>query len=78
MSAYFAPAFLGYLLGKCLRRKHPIFEICKLGFAVLGTFAVIWFPYLHSLEAFSEASVFFHLILHYVLSFFQRKQCFVI
>lgn len=51
MSAYFAPAIFGHLLGKCLRRKNPFLEVSKLGLVVLGTFAVIWWPYLHSQEA---------------------------
>ncbi|KAK6913498.1 Glycosyl transferase, ALG6/ALG8 [Dillenia turbinata] len=51
MSAYFAPAFFSYLLGKCLRRRYPLLEVTKLGLAVLGTFAVIWWPYLHSLDS---------------------------
>lgn len=51
MSMYFAPAFFGHLLGKCLKRKYPVVEIMKLGFVVLGTFALVWWPYLHSYEA---------------------------
>ncbi|KAL0332485.1 UNVERIFIED_CONTAM: putative dolichyl pyrophosphate Man9GlcNAc2 alpha-1,3-glucosyltransferase [Sesamum calycinum] len=51
MSAYYAPAFFGYLLGKSLRRKNPILEVLKLGFVVLGTFALVWWPYLHSMDA---------------------------
>ncbi|CAN1811985.1 Probable dolichyl pyrophosphate Man9GlcNAc2 alpha-1,3-glucosyltransferase [Linum perenne] len=51
MSAYFAPAFFSHLLGKCLRRKHPLLEISKLGLVVLGTFAIVWWPYLHSKDA---------------------------
>ncbi|KAK1578510.1 hypothetical protein Q3G72_030818 [Acer saccharum] len=51
MSAYFAPAFLSHLLGKCLRRKNPLLEVSKLGLVVIGTFAVIWWPYLHSTDA---------------------------
>ncbi|KAL3527055.1 hypothetical protein ACH5RR_011711 [Cinchona calisaya] len=54
MSAYFAPAFFSYLLGKCLRRKNPVIEVAKLGFAVLGTFAIVLCPYLYSTEAFFE------------------------
>ena len=50
MSMYFAPAFFGHLLGKCIKRKYPIVEIMKLGFVVLGTFALVWWPYLHSYE----------------------------
>ncbi|XP_044468997.1 probable dolichyl pyrophosphate Man9GlcNAc2 alpha-1,3-glucosyltransferase isoform X2 [Mangifera indica] len=51
MSAYFAPAFFGHLLGKCLRRKNPLLEVIKLGLVVIGTFAVVWWPYLHSADA---------------------------
>ncbi|KAK4490582.1 hypothetical protein RD792_001266 [Penstemon davidsonii] len=51
MSAYYAPAFFGYLLGKCLKRQNPILEILKLGLVVLGTFAVLWWPYLYSVDA---------------------------
>jgi hypothetical protein len=51
MSMYFAPAFFGHLLGKCMKRKYPIVEIMKLGFVVLGTFAIVWWPYLQSYEA---------------------------
>ncbi|XP_062086407.1 probable dolichyl pyrophosphate Man9GlcNAc2 alpha-1,3-glucosyltransferase [Humulus lupulus] len=51
MSAYFAPAFFSHLLGKCLKRSNPLFEVLKLGFVVLGTFSLIWWPYIHSMEA---------------------------
>jgi alpha-1,3-glucosyltransferase len=54
MSAYYAPAFFAHLLGKCLRRKNPIFEVTRLGLIVLGTFAVIWWPFLYSKEAILE------------------------
>lgn len=56
MSAYYAPAFFGYLLGKCLRRKNPVIEVAKLGLAVLGTFAVVWWPYLYSVDASLEVN----------------------
>ncbi|XP_010553919.1 PREDICTED: probable dolichyl pyrophosphate Man9GlcNAc2 alpha-1,3-glucosyltransferase [Tarenaya hassleriana] len=52
MSAYFAPAFFSHLLGKCLRRKHPILAVFKLGLAVIVTFVIVWWPYLHSLDDF--------------------------
>ncbi|XVF37657.1 hypothetical protein REPUB_Repub20aG0028500 [Reevesia pubescens] len=48
MSAYFAPAFFSYLLGKCLRNKKPLLQVSKLGLMVIGTFAIVWWPYLHS------------------------------
>ncbi|KAJ7975731.1 Alpha-1,3-glucosyltransferase [Quillaja saponaria] len=52
MSAYFAPAFFSHLLGKCLRRKNPLLEVSKLGLVVLGTFAAVWWPYVHSRDSF--------------------------
>ncbi|KDP32946.1 hypothetical protein JCGZ_12977 [Jatropha curcas] len=54
MSAYFAPAFFSHLLGNCLKRKNPVLEILKLGLVVLGTFAIVWWPYLHSRDAVLE------------------------
>ncbi|XP_020108916.1 probable dolichyl pyrophosphate Man9GlcNAc2 alpha-1,3-glucosyltransferase [Ananas comosus] len=54
MSLYFAPAFFSHLLGKCLKRRFPVIEVTKLGVVVLATFALVWWPYLHSLEAFIE------------------------
>ncbi|KAJ8750081.1 hypothetical protein K2173_013996 [Erythroxylum novogranatense] len=54
MSAYFAPAFFSHLLGKCLRRNKPLIEVSKLGLMVLGTFSVVWWPYLHSKDAILE------------------------
>ncbi|CAN6443656.1 unnamed protein product [Victoria cruziana] len=54
MSAYFAPAFFGHLLGKCLKHRNPIFKVVKLGITVTATFMVIWWPYLHSMEAVLE------------------------
>ncbi|KAJ1405375.1 Glycosyl transferase, ALG6/ALG8 [Sesbania bispinosa] len=54
MSAYFAPAFFSHLLGKCLRRQHPLLEVSKLGLVVLGTFAAVWWPYLYSKHSILE------------------------
>ncbi|MQL99850.1 hypothetical protein Taro_032581 [Colocasia esculenta] len=54
MSAYFAPAFLGHLFGKCLKRRNPIFQVLRLGIVVLATFAIAWWPYLYSLRAVFE------------------------
>ncbi|CAK7344381.1 unnamed protein product [Dovyalis caffra] len=51
MSAYYAPAFFSHLFGSCLRRKNPLLEVFKLGLAVVGTFAIVWWPYLHSRDA---------------------------
>ncbi|KAG2705265.1 hypothetical protein I3760_05G044000 [Carya illinoinensis] len=52
MTAYFAPAFFSHLFGKCLRRRNPLLEVFKLGLVVLGTFALVWWPYVHSMESF--------------------------
>jgi len=57
MSAYFAPAFFSHLLGKSLRRKHPIVEVLKLGLVVLGTFAAVWWPYLYSTQSVLEVTM---------------------
>lgn len=54
MSIYFAPAFFSHLLGKCLKRNNPILEIIKLGSVVLATFAIVWWPYLYSMDAIKE------------------------
>ncbi|KAJ9173070.1 hypothetical protein P3X46_016244 [Hevea brasiliensis] len=54
MSAYFAPAFFSHLLGNCLKRKNPVLEVSKLGLVVLGTFTIIWWPYLHSRDTVLE------------------------
>ncbi|KVI00110.1 Glycosyl transferase, ALG6/ALG8 [Cynara cardunculus var. scolymus] len=54
MSAYFVPAFFSHLLGKCLKRQNPLFEVSKLGMVVVGTFALVWWPYLHSRVAILE------------------------
>lgn len=60
MSLYFAPAFFSHLLGKCLRRKNPIFEVMKLGLMVIGTFALVWWPYLYSIESVMEVNICFY------------------
>ncbi|XP_065855933.1 probable dolichyl pyrophosphate Man9GlcNAc2 alpha-1,3-glucosyltransferase isoform X1 [Euphorbia lathyris] len=54
MSAYYAPAFFSHLLGNCLRQKNPLLEVLKLGLVVVGTFSIIWWPYLHSKDAILE------------------------
>ncbi|XP_020600071.1 probable dolichyl pyrophosphate Man9GlcNAc2 alpha-1,3-glucosyltransferase isoform X2 [Phalaenopsis equestris] len=54
MSMYYAPAFFSYLLGKCLKRKNWVLEVGKLGIVVIGTFLIIWWPYLYSMEAAKE------------------------
>lgn len=58
MSAYFAPAFFSHLFGKCLRRKNPVFAVIKLGTAVIVTFVIVWWPYLHSLDDFLMVNMY--------------------
>ncbi|KAI8541857.1 hypothetical protein RHMOL_Rhmol08G0094100 [Rhododendron molle] len=58
MSAYFAPAFFSYLLGKCLRRQNLLLEVLRLGFVVIGTFSIVWWPYLQSVDAFLQVIIF--------------------
>ncbi|KAF8390137.1 hypothetical protein HHK36_024659 [Tetracentron sinense] len=67
MSAYFAPAFFSHLLGKCLRRQNPLLEVSKLGLVVMGTFALIWWPYLHSVDAFMGWLMYYGLLSMYPL-----------
>ncbi|TYK11673.1 putative mitochondrial protein [Cucumis melo var. makuwa] len=50
-------AFFSHLLGKCMRRRKPIVEVLKLGAVVLGTFAIIWLPYLHSVDALLQTPI---------------------
>ncbi|KAF5176215.1 Dolichyl pyrophosphate Glc1Man9GlcNAc2 alpha-1,3-glucosyltransferase [Thalictrum thalictroides] len=54
MSLYFAPAFFGHLLGKCLRHQNPFLRVTKLGLVVIGTFLLIWWPYLYSVNSVLE------------------------
>ncbi|KAI3939951.1 hypothetical protein MKW98_029727 [Papaver atlanticum] len=54
MSAYFAPAFSSHLFGKCLRHRNPLLRVLQLGLAVVGTFVLIWWPYLYSVDAVKE------------------------
>jgi len=65
MSLYFAPAFFSHLLGKCLKRKYPIIEVTKLAFVVLGTFALVWWPFLHSHEAALQVMINYTLLFLY-------------
>eukprot|EP01135_Chromosphaera_perkinsii_P010818 Nk52_evm13s2241 gene=Nk52_evmTU13s2241 len=64
MSLYYAPPFFFYLLGKAAKRKRPnltvfqfiqalvepetLFKIAQLGVCVVGTFAVLWWPFLNA------------------------------
>jgi alpha-1,3-glucosyltransferase len=48
MSLYYSPIFFFYLLRKCLEEKSAVEIIGKfisLGVTVIGTFAVLWFPF---------------------------------
>lgn len=48
MSLYYAPAFFGHLLGRCLRSHTPLTLFLQLGLTVVATFAAIWWPFLSS------------------------------
>eukprot|EP00850_Spirogloea_muscicola_P005864 SM000027S09645 [mRNA] locus=s27:535401:537851:+ [translate_table: standard] len=48
MSMYYAPAFFGHLLGRCLQQRRPLLGIVRLGATVVLTFAVVWAPFLTS------------------------------
>ncbi|BBN05231.1 alpha-1,3-glucosyltransferase [Marchantia polymorpha subsp. ruderalis] len=53
MSAYYAPAFLAHLLGRCFQSKNlfqALFGVIELGITVILTFTVCWWPYLESKE----------------------------
>lgn len=53
MSLYYAPAFFGHLLGRCLQKPHisgKVVAIAKLGITVVATFAVCWAPFLTSTD----------------------------
>ncbi|KAF6153700.1 hypothetical protein GIB67_000933 [Kingdonia uniflora] len=54
MSAYFAPAFFSHLLGKCLKHRNPFLRVSQLGLVVVGTFILLWWPYLSSVKAIME------------------------
>ncbi|KAI3982639.1 hypothetical protein MKX01_031378 [Papaver californicum] len=54
MSAYLAPAFFSHLFGKCLRHRNPLLRVLQLGLVVVGTFILIWWPYLYSVDAVKE------------------------
>ncbi|KAK9833048.1 hypothetical protein WJX74_005586 [Apatococcus lobatus] len=54
MAAYFAPAFFAHLLGRCL--QQPTFSckvraVVSLGLMVVGTFVMLWSPWLGSWAA---------------------------
>ncbi|KAK9860459.1 hypothetical protein WJX84_007901 [Apatococcus fuscideae] len=51
MAAYFAPAFFAHLLGRCLQQPtalHKVRAVAGLGLVVLGTFGILWAPWLGS------------------------------
>ncbi|GMH35336.1 hypothetical protein BSKO_03204 [Bryopsis sp. KO-2023] len=50
MALYFAPAFFGYLFGCCLKRGavKGLGKFFALGFTVIGTFAVLWLPFIQN------------------------------
>jgi len=57
MSAYYAPAFFAHLLGRCIQRRSPVSGVLKLGFVVLITFTICWWPFLSSLQSAGQVNV---------------------
>eukprot|EP00898_Chlorokybus_atmophyticus_P005875 jgi/Chlat1/6289/Chrsp44S05783 len=51
MSAYYAPAIFAYMLGHAFSSWHSLLATFPAVFAVVGTFAVCWAPYLHSTDS---------------------------
>lgn len=51
MSLYYAPAFFGHLLGRCVRSRAPVALFLQLGLTVVATFAAVWWPFLSPPEA---------------------------
>ena len=54
MALYYALAFFAHMLGRALRRGSVLLaaaRVVSLGVAVVGTFAVLWAPWLGSAEA---------------------------
>ncbi|CAG8523049.1 12251_t:CDS:10 [Funneliformis caledonium] len=55
MALYFAPAIFAYLLGKCIKNNRKgIILFVKLGVTVVITFAIVFFPFLDSVEHISQ------------------------
>lgn len=45
MALYYAPAVGVFLFARCVYRSKFLLHLVKLGVAVIGTFAVLWFPF---------------------------------
>ncbi|CAN7017290.1 unnamed protein product [Brassica oleracea var. botrytis] len=71
MSGYFAPAFLSYILGKCLRRKSPILVVLKLGIAIIVTFVFVY-DYIFSPNDLRKLEIFFRTCMNGNLASFER------
>lgn len=50
MALYYAPAVFAFLLGRCFIEERGILLFIKLGIAVIATFAILFAPWLRSLE----------------------------
>ncbi|GFO27062.1 alpha-1,3-glucosyltransferase [Plakobranchus ocellatus] len=53
MELYHALPFFAYLLGRCVKLGLPkgLYKLSALGFVVIATFALIWSPFLTSVES---------------------------
>ncbi|CAI5502577.1 unnamed protein product, partial [Closterium sp. Naga37s-1] len=51
MALYFAPAFFAHLLGRCRQSPRPALMFLSLAATVLLSFALCWWPFLHSTDA---------------------------
>ncbi|CEG84076.1 hypothetical protein RMATCC62417_17929 [Rhizopus microsporus] len=50
MALYYAPAVFAFLLGRCFVEERGILLFIKLGITVIATFAILFAPWLRSLE----------------------------
>ncbi|GFH26541.1 alpha-1,3-glucosyltransferase, partial [Haematococcus lacustris] len=57
MALYYAPAFFGHLLGRCLQARGGLAKVgavARLGLVVVVSFALIWSPWLTSVKDASQ------------------------
>ncbi|GFH14330.1 alpha-1,3-glucosyltransferase [Haematococcus lacustris] len=57
MALYYAPAFFGHLLGRCLQARRGLAKVgavARLGLVVVLSFALIWSPWLTSVKDASQ------------------------
>lgn len=76
MGLYHSLPFFFYLLGTCFknddkkRKQNPLIKLIKIGSVVIVTFAVIWMPWLKSLES---AQQVLHRIFPFARGVFEDK-----